>query len=222
MENVILEANIREKITKASRNKVRNAGRVPGVFYSRHDQTVALDVDEKAIKPLVFTSKTHLISLQVKGKEEQECIIKNVQFDPITDKVIHFDLLGLTKGEKIELDIPLSFIGSSIGIKEGGVLQIGLHKLTVECLPKDVPESLEINIENINIGDSIHVRDLNFENLTILNSVNTSVVSVTHPKVEAEPVVDELAEEIKEPELIGKSDKDSEEEEEEKDKKDKK
>ena len=222
MENVILEANVREKTTKASRNKVRNAGRVTGVFYSRHAQTVALDVDEKAINPLVFTSKTHLISLQVKGKEEHECIIKNVQFDPITDKVIHFDLLGLTKGEKIELDISISFVGSSIGVKEGGVLQIGLHKLTVECLPKNVPESIDINIENINIGDSVHVRDLNYENLTILNPGNTSIVSVTHPKVEVEPVADELAEVMTEPELIGKSDKDSEEEEEVKDKKDKK
>lgn len=221
MENVILEANVRETITKSSRKKVRNSGRVPGVYYSRHDESIAFDVEEKAIKPLVFTSKNNLISLKLKGKDDLECLIKNVQFDPLTDKVIHFDLLGLTKGEKIQIDVPINFVGSSIGIKEGGILQVGLHKLDIECLPKDVPESIEINIENLNIGDSLHVRDLNYENLEILNSPNTSVVSVTHPKVEAEPEVDELEEEMTEPELIGKSDKDSEEEE-EKDKEDKK
>ena len=216
MESVILVANLRETINKAARNKIRKEGRVPGVYYSKYDKPIAFDVDEKDIGSLVFTSSRNIISLKVTGKEEHECFLKNVQFDPITDKVVHFDLLGLKRGEKFQLNIPFSFVGSSVGVKEGGILQIGLHKLFVECLPKDVPQSLEVNIENLNIGDTIHVKDLNFENLTILTPVDSVVVSVTHPKVEAEPVDEELEEEMAEPEVIGKSDEEREEEQENK------
>ena len=216
MESVILVANLRETINKAARNKIRKEGRVPGVYYSKYDKPIAFDVDEKDIGPLVFTSSRNIISLKVTGKEEHECFLKNVQFDPITDKVVHFDLLGLKRGEKFQLNIPFSFVGSSVGVKEGGILQIGLHKLFVECLPKDVPQSLEVNIENLNIGDTIHVKDLNFENLTILTPTDSVVVSVTHPKVEAEPVDEELEEEMAEPKVIGKSDEEREEEQENK------
>lgn len=216
MESVILVANLRETINKAARNKIRKEGRVPGVYYSKYDNPIAFDVDEKDIGSLVFTSSRNIISLKVAGKEEHECFLKNVQFDPITDKVVHFDLLGLKRGEKFQLNIPFSFVGSSVGVKEGGILQIGLHKLFVECLPKDVPQSLEVNIENLNIGDTIHVKDLNFENLTILTPTDSVVVSVTHPKVEAEPVDEELEEEMAEPEVIGKSDEEREEEQENK------
>ncbi len=212
MENVILEANFRDTINKAARNKVRNEGRVPGVYYSKYDEPVAFDVDEKEINSLVFTSSRNIITLKVKGKEEHECILKNIQFDPVTDKVIHFDLLGLKRGEKFQLNIQISYVGSSIGVKEGGVLQIGLHKLFIECLPEDVPQSLEIDISNLDIGDTIHVENLNFENIDILTPADTVVVSVAHPKVEAEPVAEELEEGMAEPEVIGKSDEESVEE----------
>lgn len=212
MENIILEANFRDKINKAERNKIRKEGRVPGIYYSKHEKPMAFNVDEKDINPLVFTSARNIILLKVKGKEEQECFLKNVQFDPVTDKIVHFDLLGLKRGEKFQLNIPVSFVGNSVGVKEGGVLQIGSHKLFVECLPKDVPQSLEIDIENLNIGDTIHIKDLNFENITILTPADSVVVSVTHPKVEAEPVVDELEEGMAEPEVIGKTDEETGEE----------
>lgn len=213
MENVILEANFRDKINKAERNKIRKEGRVPGIYYSKHEKPMAFNVDEKDINPLVFTSARNMILLKVKGKEEQECFLKNVQFDPVTDKIVHFDLLGLKRGEKFQLNIPVSFVGNSVGVKEGGVLQIGSHRLFVECLPKDVPQSLEIDIENLNIGDTIHIKDLNFENITILTPADSVVVSVTHPKVEAEPVVDALEEGMPEPEVIGKTDEETGEEE---------
>jgi len=203
MENVILEANERKTITKASRNSIRNSGRVPGVYYSKHDEPISIDVNVKQINPLVFTSERHIIQLKVEGKEEHECILKNIQFDPITDKVVHFDLLGLTRGEKFQLKIPLQFIGNSIGIKEGGVLQVNSHKLFVECLPKDVPQSLEINIENLNIGDSIQVRDLSFDKIDILTPEDSTIVAITMPR--AEEVVEEelLEDELAQPEVIG-------------------
>ena len=183
---------------------------------------IAIDVSNQAIKPLVFTSQTHLISLKLDGHEDQECVLKDVQFDPVSDEVIHFDLIGITRGEKIEIEVPVQLIGSAIGVKEGGLLQHNLHKLEVECLPKDIPERLEVNISELKIGDTIHVKDLNFENVDILNLEDSIVVSVVHPKVEKEPVaveegaeIEAEAEEMKEPEVIGKGKAAAEEEEKE-------
>lgn len=211
MEKVILTANKRNEISKASRSSLRKNGRVPGIFYSRHNEPIAIDFTEKSIKPLVFTSVTNLISLNVDGKDEYECVIKDVQFDPVTERIVHVDLLGLTKDETFELEVPVMFIGSPIGIKEGGILQQVLHKLQIECLPKDIPQHLEVNIENLKLGESVHVSDLNYENIKILNLPEAVVVAVTHPKVEKTPVEGEAAA-ATEPELITKGKAEKEEE----------
>lgn len=221
MEKVVVEAKERKTINKRSRNILRNEGRVPGVLYGSRLEPIPIDVTRAAIHPLVFTSKTHLLSLKLDGHEEYDCIIKDVQFDPVSDEVVHFDLIGLTRGEKIQLEVPLKLLGNAVGVKEGGLLQESMHKLSIECLPKDIPQSLELEVTELNIGDSIHVSDLNFENITILNPENTIVVSVVLPKVEKEVEEVEEGEEIAEeegaaePEIIGKG-KESEEEDKEK------
>jgi large subunit ribosomal protein L25 len=220
MEKVIIEANERKTINKRSRNILRNEGRVPGVLYGSRMEPIPIDVTRLVINPLVFTAKTNLISLKLNGHDEYECVIKDVQFDPVTDEVLHFDLIGLTRGEKIQLEVPLKLLGNAVGVKEGGLLQESMHKLSIECLPKDIPQSLELDVTELNIGDSIHVSDLNFENITILNPEDTIVVSVVLPKVEIEVEEVEEGEEFAEeegaaePEVIGKG-KESEEEEKE-------
>lgn len=204
MEKVVLNANIRTEITKTSNKSLRREGRVPGVFYSKHNQPVSIDVEENSIKPLVYTSETHLISLKLNEKEEHECVIKEVQFDPVTDKVIHFDLLGLTVGEKFQLEVPIQFHGSPIGVKEGGILQASLHKLEIECLPQDIPQHIDLNIQDLKLGDAIHVADLRLEGITVLNSEDTLIVAVVHPKAEKEPVAESTEEVPTEPEVVGK------------------
>jgi len=218
MEKVIIKANERKTINKRNRNSLRNEGRVPGVLYGSRMEPIPIDVTRLEINPLVFTAKTNLISLKLDGHEEYECVIKDVQFDPVSDEVLHFDLIGLTRGEKIQLEVPIKLLGNAVGVKEGGLLQESMHKLSIECLPKDIPQSLELEVTELNIGDSIHVADLNFEHITILNPEDTMVVSVVLPKVEIEVEEveegEELAEEegAAEPEVIGKG-KESEEEE---------
>jgi len=215
MEKIVLEANERKIISKTSRSSLRNQGRVPGILYSKRLKPISIDVTRQSINPLVFTAQTHLISLQIQGHEEHDCIIKDVQFDPVTDEVIHFDLIGLTKGEKTQLEVPLRFKGSAVGVKEGGLLQENLHKLHVECLPINIPQSLEIDVSQLKVGDSIHVKDLHFENIAFLNPEDTVIVSVVLPKIEKEATVAEgaeiAAEELAEPEVIGKG-KDTEKE----------
>ncbi len=213
MEKIILEANERKTGSKSIRKTQRKNGKIPGVFYSKKNKPISLDVSEQAINPLVFTSETHLISLKVIDKEF-DCVIKDVQFDPVTDRIVHFDLLGLTSGEKFALEVPLMVKGSAIGVKDGGVLQHHLHKIEIECLPTDIPQHLEVDVTDLKIGDSIHVSDLNFENITILSQPTSVVASVNHPKVEKEPTPEEAAVVAAEPEVIGKGKGDEESEEE--------
>lgn len=204
MEKVLIEAQKRDKIDKASRSALRKEGKVPAIFYSKHHDPLPVQVSERAIHPLVFTSKTHLITLNVEGHEELECIIKDVQFDPTTEKIVHVDLLGLKKGEKIEIEVPVQLIGSPIGIKEGGVLQHTLHKVNIECLPTDIPEHIEIDVTNLKLGHAIHIADLKYDNITVLNNPESIVASVTHPKVEKEAAPAGEGAEPAEPEVITK------------------
>lgn len=204
MEKVIIEAQKRNKIDKASRSALRKEGKVPAIFYSKHHEPMPVQVSERAIHPLVFTSKTHLITLNVEGHDELDCIIKDVQFDPTTEKIVHIDLLGLKKGEKIEIEVPVQLVGSAIGIKEGGILQHTLHKVQISCLPVDIPEHLEIDVTNLKLGQAIHISDLSYDNLTLLNNPESIIASVTHPKVEKEATAADGTAAAAEPEVITK------------------
>lgn len=204
MEKVILEAKKREISTKSVLTQLRKNGRVPGVFYSKHHQSLPIDVDANSLNPLVFTSKTHLISLKVDSGETFDCVIKDVQLDPVTDKIVHFDLIGLETGEKVHIEVPVQLVGNAIGVKEGGLLQQFLHKLEIECLPTDIPEHIEINITNLKKGSSLHVGDIKLDKITIKNSPDSIIVSITHQRTDKEVTTVTEVEEVKEPEVISK------------------
>ncbi len=211
MEKVLLNAKKRTQIDKAARSLLRREGKIPAVFYSKHHEPIPVEVEERLVNPMVFTSKTHLITLSVDKDKEFECIIKDVQFDPVTDRIVHVDFLGLQKDEKIQLEIPVQLVGSAIGIKEGGVLQHMLHKILIECFPSDIPAHIEIDITDLKLGQAIHISDLKPEKYTILNSEESMIASVTHPRVEKEAAPVEESAEPAEPEVIAKGKQDKEE-----------
>lgn len=211
MKKVELKADVRNEFSKSAKTKLRNSGKVPGVFYSRTENAVSFAVQETAINPLVFTSEAHVIDLQLDNGIAHDCVLKDVQFDPVTDRVIHFDLLGLIKGEKIQIDLPLTYVGSPIGVREGGQLQVYVHKLHVECFPADIPEHLEVNVADLKMGHSIHVRDLSFENITILTLPETPIVGVAAPRGAEETTTADAAAPT-EPEVIAKGKEKSAEE----------
>jgi len=205
MEKVVIQAQKRVKIDKASRSALRKEGKVPAIFYSKHHEPMPVQFSERSIHPYVFTAKTSLITLNVEGHEELDCIIKDVQFDPVSEKIVHIDLLGLKKGEKIQIEVPVQLVGNAIGIKEGGILQHTLHKVQIECLPVDIPEHLEIDVTELKLGHAIHAGDLKFDNFILLNSPEAIIAAVTHPKIEKEetPAAGETPEAV-EPEVISK------------------
>jgi large subunit ribosomal protein L25 len=212
MAEINLSANKREIVRKSTNKQLRKNGKIPGIYYHKNDKPVAIEVNESALKPIVFTSETHIISLAIEQGNELPCILKNVQLDPVTERIVHFDLQGISRNEIIEIEVPVLYSGNPAGIKQGGILQQVMHKLLIECLPANIPEHIEVNIDNLNIGDSIHVSNLNLDNVKFLNAADSVLVSVVPPKIEKEstPVVE--GEELAEPEVISKGKLEKEEE----------
>ncbi|MFZ1289376.1 MAG: 50S ribosomal protein L25 [Melioribacteraceae bacterium] len=205
MSDINIIAQKRVKSTKGAVNKLKREGNVPGVLYSKDLEPINITVNELSLKPVVYTSEVHLVNLKIENQENVRSILKDIQFDPLTDRIIHVDFQAVTLGKAIQLQVPISLIGSAIGVKEGGKIQQNVHKLDIECLPKDIPQHLELDITNIHIGKSILVSDLSFENIEILNAKDTVVVSVTTIKETTdEEKTDLLQDTPKEPEVIGK------------------
>jgi large subunit ribosomal protein L25 len=213
MAEIKLSVAKREKTPGSGLRKLRSEGKVPGIYYGTGETNIPITADYLELRKLIYTSESHIINLNIEGSDEElSCIMKDVQFHPVKDNPIHFDLIALHKGQRIKIEVTLHLIGTAPGVKEGGVLQHSFHKLDVECLPKDIPSHIDIDISKLNIGDSIKVSELNLENVTILNDENTVLASVVAPKAEVEEEPTE-EDENAEPEVIGKgkSDEDGEE-----------
>ncbi len=206
MSEILVNGSKRTLSTKGVVNQLRREGNVPGIFYTKGVDPIPLFVSEKALKPIVFTSETHIINLKIDGGEEFKSILKNVQFDPVTDRVVHFDLLGISADQEIEIEVPLMFEGQAKGVKEGGIVQQTLHKVTVSCLPADIPEHITIDVSNLALGDSIHVRDLAIDKVKFMQNPDVIIVSVVVPRAAVEATKAEAVEgdEKAEPEIITK------------------
>lgn len=214
MSEVVLEAQVRTHIGKKL-NKVRNEGKVPGVYYSRGEENITLSATPLGLRPLIYTSDTHIINLKLDNGVSKTCILRNVQFDPITDRPVHFDLQGIKENEELTVQIPVLLQGTPKGVKDGGTLQHVMRFVRVTCLPKFIPEHIELNVSELGMNHSIHVRDVKLENVTILDNAASTIVAVIPPTVvkEETPGAEAAAPTSAEPEVIAKGKKPAEGEE---------
>jgi len=200
MAELNLRAEKRELSTQSALKQIRKNGKIPGIYYTNESASMAINVEARDLFKFIYTKETHIALLEVEGQESVRAIVKDVQFDPLSDKVIHFDLLGMTKGQTLQLEIPVSLEGQAVGVREGGVLQQFLYKISIECLPKNIPDQITLDISELGIGDSILVRDLSFDDFKILNADTVMVVSVAKSRAveeeaaEAAEDTDEAAE----------------------------
>jgi large subunit ribosomal protein L25 len=214
MATVNLSAQKRDDLGNSTTKTARKKGFIPGVFYHKDAPAVAISVKDTALNPFVYTSEVSIINLQIEGTEKaQNCILKDVQFDPVSDKPIHFDLLGISENETIRVEVPLKLVGAPIGVRDGGVVQHTLHSIEVECLPMYIPSHIDVEIAALAIGDSIHVGDLKIENVEIHGAADAIIVAVVPPAVEKVEGAVEGEAAAAEPEVITKGKKDEEAEE---------
>lgn len=210
MSDILLKAEPRTALGGATAKSLRAKGRVPGVLYGHGEASTAFHVKELDLRPLIYTQETHVVKLAL-GADETRCILREVQFDPITDRVNHIDLLILHAGEKITIDVPVIVTGTSVGVRDGGIVDHVLHKLTINVLPDSIPESITVDITDVKIGHSIHIKDLPAtDKYAILGDVNAVIVAVVPPKITEEAVVPQT--EVVEPEQIQAKGKKEEEE----------
>ena len=158
MQEIIIQAEKRSSNEKAA--TIRRQGMIPAVIYN-HGNTQHLKVNEKNIQKIFSAgiSESTLLDIEVDGKKEKS-FIKDYQVDPVTSKILHMDFFRITFGEKIKTRIPIHLEGKSIGEKEGGVLEIFLHDIELEILPKDLIPAINVDISDIKIGGGLHVNEL--------------------------------------------------------------
>lgn len=193
MQTVNVDAATRETGSKAARS-IRREGRVPCILYSRHTEPVAFQMPSLQLKRLAFSRDTQRIEVSVDG-EAWPCVLKDFDLHPITDEPIHADFQVLEEGEEIALTVPVQFIGTPVGQTEGGDTQYVLNQIDIACLPGAIPEHIEVNVEALDIGDSLHVYDLDVEGVRFRIRPEQTLVTVVAPFVEPveeeEPVLTE-------------------------------
>lgn len=199
MEAITIKAQKRE-VGKQAARQVRREGNVPCVLYGSHTEPVSFQVPELALKPLIFTSEMHLVRVEL-GSDAWECIMKDVDFHPVTDRPIHADFQVLQSGEKVRITVPVQYHGTPTGQKEGGDTQFLLHELQVLCYPKDIPAHIDVEIAHLQIGDAIHVSDLDVPGVEFEAEGGRTLVTVVPPRLE-EVEEPEPAVELDEAEIV--------------------
>jgi large subunit ribosomal protein L25 len=176
MKSLTIKGTKRSEISKQAVKQLRGQGNVPCVLYGGkeniHFATPALD-----FKNLVYTSDVHTVQLSIDGTD-YNAVMKDIQFHPVTDRIIHIDFREIHPDKEVVIDIPVKVKGTSEGVKEGGRLIQKLRKLKISALMADLPDNVEIDITPLKIGDSVRVGDLKKENVTFLDSANNIVVGV--------------------------------------------
>lgn len=176
MKTITIEGQLRTEFGKSATRQLRSQELVPGVIYGGAEE-VNFTAPAKAFKSLVYTPNFQVAEVQVNGKAYR-CILKDLQFDKITDELIHVDLLELVEDKKVVATIPLSYVGTAAGVKAGGRLVTKMKALKVRTYPRDLKEKIEVNVEHMEVGDNIRVEDVKTENYEVLNSPRIPIASV--------------------------------------------
>ena len=177
MKSITINGSKRESVGKSSSRLLRNAGQVPCVLYGG-EGPIHFSAPELAFSKLVYTANAYTVVIAFGEKESYNAILQDIQFHPVSDKILHIDFYQLFEDKKISMDIPVKLNGNPIGVKLGGNLQRNKRKLRVKALPTNLPDNIEIDISELNIGDKVYITELFNENYEFLHPDNTVVCQV--------------------------------------------
>ena len=176
MKSITIEGQLRTETGKKATRQLRSQDMVPGVIYGG-EKEISFAAPSMAFKTFVYTPEFQKAEIKLNGKT-YNCILKDLQFDKVSDKLIHIDLMELVEDKKVIADIPIKFTGVSKGVKEGGHLVIKMKSLKVKSLPKHLKEQIEVDITNLELNGNIRVEDVKEVNYELLNSPRIPVASV--------------------------------------------
>ncbi|HTK31509.1 MAG TPA: 50S ribosomal protein L25 [Candidatus Saccharimonadaceae bacterium] len=216
MSVIPLTGERREGLGKGGARKARAAGRIPGVLYGHGETPIPVSVGARDFELALRHHKgaNPLVNLAL-GGSEYTALIRDAQYDPLTHHILHLDFQHISLTETVEVEVLVHVTGLAVGVKDGGgILEHILRQVEVRCLPTAIPASIDVDVSALNIGDSIHVRDLSVPNVTILTDGDATVATVVAPTVmEEKPAEEVAATTTAEPEVIAKGKKDEEGEE---------
>ncbi len=195
MESISIKGSKRESVGKVATKALRNAGKVPCVLYGG-DKALHFSADETAFKNLVYTPKVYTAKIEFDGNK-YNAILQDIQFHPVSDKILHIDFYQLFDDKMVTLAIPVQLVGTAPGIIKGGSLRFAQRKLNVRALPKDLPDFIDANISKLDIGDKLYVTELSNKNYSILHPENTVVAQVRTSRNVAKVATAEEAAKVK-------------------------
>lgn len=176
MKTVTIEGQLRTEFGKKATRQLRSQELVPGVIYGGAEE-VNFSASQKAFRSLVYTPEFQVVEVNVGGKAYR-CILKDLQFDKVSDVLAHVDLLELVGDKKVVATIPIKFTGTSVGVKGGGKLITKIKSLKVKALPADLRENIEVDITNLDLNGNIRVEDVKLDRIEVLNSPRIPIASV--------------------------------------------
>ncbi|ACF14736.1 ribosomal 5S rRNA E-loop binding protein Ctc/L25/TL5 [Chloroherpeton thalassium ATCC 35110] len=198
MQTIVLEAERRMPGKKSDLKQLRANGNVPATLYHKGEPSISLSVKEQSLRKVIYTTESHIINLRFTDGTEKPSVMKDYQFNPLTDSITHADFQLLKSDEYVEVEVPILFTGNPVGVVKGGMVQATLHKLEIRCLPSDMPEHITVDISSMDMGESLHVGELSSKiqekiEFTVLTDSHAPVISVLAPRVvaDAAPVAPE-------------------------------
>ncbi|MCX5806258.1 MAG: 50S ribosomal protein L25 [Proteobacteria bacterium] len=204
MEEILIEANVRNGHGKSLAKKIRKEGGIPAVLYGRDIESLPITISLKDWEKLRKQLKRNTI-LTMKlpdstGTADRPVMVKNVQRTVISNTICHIDFLQVSMKRIIEVEIPIYLTGTPIGLKDGGIVEQHLRTVMAECLPSQIPEKFEVDITNLGIGDSVHVHEISMPGVKLLENQDVAIVTVIHAAGEEKALTEEtvVAEEKKE------------------------
>lgn len=190
MRQIELVAQKRNAFGKGATRNLRRSGVVPGVLYGRNQDTISVQINEHTFRRFLRTNgENMLIDLNIDEHGTETVLIKELQRHPVRRSIIHADFIRIALDEPVTTQVPITLVGSATGVQEGGVLTFLLRQLSVSCLPLLIPEEIQVDISEMDIGDAIRIEDLTLdEGVENLEDPQAQIVSVVPPIVEVEPV----------------------------------
>ena len=223
MQQVRLEAQKREASGKGAARGMRRAGNLPGVLYGRKNEVIPIQINARGFRDFLQNyGENAFINLEIADHGTENVMVKEIQRDPVSNQLLHTDLLRISMDEPITSAVPITLIGAAPGIQEGGILEFPHRQLTLYCLPTLLPDEIEVDINELEIDDRLSVGDVSLpEGIEIIDDPNTRIVAVVPPRIEEEPEVEDEegmeleaeTDEDAEPEVISRRSDDDEEDE---------
>ena len=222
MQQVRLEAQKREASGKGAARGMRRAGEIPGVLYGRKNEVIPIRIDARGFQDVLHDYGANaFINLEIADHGTENVMVKEIQRDPVSNQLLHTDLLRISMDEPITSSISVTLVGSAPGIQEGGILEFPHRQISVRCLPTLLPEEIEVDIGELEIDDRLSIEDISLpEGIEILDDPHTRIVAIVPPRIEEEPEEEEgldeeaVVDEDAEPEVISRRSDDDDDDEE--------